>query len=71
VSELLGVKLPLGPRDSGVTKLQAGNMGSYHPGMLQCLEVELLLRFVGLAGYRVHTQGLIRAPAQTGKDLCH
>jgi hypothetical protein len=52
VSEL-GVKLSLGPWDPGVTKLleswEPGILLSCYPGMLEYLEVELLLGFVGLA----------------------
>ena len=48
MSKLLGVKLPPGPRDPGVTKF----LGSCDPvilGMLECLGAELPLGVVGLA----------------------
>jgi hypothetical protein len=48
VSELLGVKLPLGPRDPGVTKVM-GSRDHMILGVLEHLGVELPLGVVGLA----------------------
>ena len=65
MSELLGVKLPLGPLDPGGTKL----LGSWDPvvlGVLECLGVKIILGVVGLAaeftpkvcsGYRPRHEG--------------
>jgi hypothetical protein len=47
VSELLGVKLPLGPWDPGVTKL-LGSCFLVVFGVLESLRVELFLGVVGL-----------------------
>jgi hypothetical protein len=70
VSELLGVKLPLGPWDPGVTKV----LGSWDPiilGVLDCLGVELPLGVVGLSSkfaLKVLSRHWSR---QTRRNLCH
>ena len=64
VSELLGVKLPLGPSDPSVTKFR----GSWDPG---CVRAPGSGASSGCCGTdcRFHTQGLLRALAQTRRVL--
>jgi hypothetical protein len=66
VSGLLGVKLPLGPWDPGVTKL----LGSCGP---RCVRTPGIGASFGCykTSCGVCTQGLLRAPAQTGRIQSH
>ena len=66
VSKLLGVKLPLGSWDPGVTKL----LGSWDPGCVRAPGRRAASGCCG-AGCQVWPQGLLRAPAQTWRKRCH
>jgi hypothetical protein len=77
MSELLGVKLSLGPWDPGVTKLLesepkvcSGHLWSYDPGSGRAPGSRASSGCCG-TGCRVHTQGLLRVLAQSGRNLCH
>jgi hypothetical protein len=69
VSELLGVELPLGHRDPGVTK----PLNLWDPVILGVLRAPGSGAFPECCGTscRVRAQGLLRALLQTGMNPCH
>jgi hypothetical protein len=69
VSELLGVKMPLGPRDPSLTKL-LGILWSSGPGWDKGPEIGSSSGCYG-TGFRDCAQDLLKVPAQTRRNSCH
>jgi hypothetical protein len=76
MSQLLGVKVPLGPWDPGVIRLlescDPGILRSCNPVVLGVLE-HLGVEFLGCcgAGCWILAQDLLRALVRTGRSPCH